>query len=262
MRAFLVFSFMKIMEHLIIKNSKGVVTVNQLTASYYKQYGGPTPTAIYTGTNLGADEVGKPNKNRKLSRNPIILYQGTLNMATTGKPAFYDLELPIKAMPHILSNFPNAVLVYVGQGSGREKLERRSKSMGLGDKVIFTGFLPQKKLFNWIRKAVVVLIPFSNNSNCQTTVPSKLYEYMAFGKPIVATRLSGISEILNHEYNGLLYKVNSVEDFASCVIQLLSNMKLAERLSVNAQRDFFSKYSCEKNWPKLVSLYDLILANN
>lgn len=254
-----VFKLMKSIERLVITNSKGIITVNKHVAAYFKQYGGPTPVAIYTGTKINTNELGKTFiQNRKLSNKRIILYQGTLDMVTIGEPVFYNLELPLKAMPQILKNFPDAVLVYVGEGSGKSKLERESRLMGLDDKVIFTGFISQEEVFHWIKKAEIVLVPFADNPNCHTTVPTKLYEYMAVGKPIVATRLPGISEILDHEHNGLLYTVNSMNDFSKCVLQLFNDSKLAKRLSSNAQRDFISKYSLEKNWPKLISLYDSI----
>ena len=255
-----VFKLMKSIERLVITNSKGIITVNKHVAAYFKTYGGPTPIAIYTGTKINPNELGKTCvQTRKLTNKRIILYQGTLDMVTIGEPVFYNLELPLKALPQILKNYPDAVLVYVGEGSGRSKLERETRLMGLDDKVIFTGFISHKQVFHWIEKAEIVLIPFADNPNCHTTVPTKLYEYMAAGKPIIATKLPGISEILDHERNGLLYTVNSMNDFIKCILQLFNDSKLAKKLSSNAQQDFISKYSLEKNWPKLISLYNSIL---
>ena len=255
-----IFSLMKSIEHLVITNSKGIITVNAITATYFKQYGGPTPIAIYTGTKIKSNKLQMSSfEIGKLQNKRIILYQGSLNMGTIGEPAAYDLELPLESMPYILKNFPDVVLVYVGEGSGRLKLEKRAKSMGLDDKVIFTGFVSQEQVFAWIKKAEIVLIPYADNPNCHTTVPSKLYEYMAVGKPIVATRFPGISEILNHKSNGLLYKANSLNDFTDCILQLLNDSDLAESLSLKAQKDFVSIYSPEKNWSRLISLYDSIL---
>lgn len=256
----LIFKIMKTIEKLVIINSKGVITVNEHVATYFKQYGGPTPIAIYTGSRIGASIYGKfSTKKRKLINSRIILYQGSLSMTSVGKPAMYDLELPLNAMPIILKSFPNTSLVYVGEGSGRLKLEEKSRSLGLENKVIFTGFVSQEKVFDWIGKADVVLIPYADNPNNHTTVPSKLYEYMAVGKPIVATRFPGILEILEHERNGILYTVGSIKNFSQCVLRLLNDLELAEKLSLNAQMDFTSKYSPKKNWGKLISLYDSIL---
>jgi len=257
--ASVVFRLMKTIEYQVVVNSKGVITVNERTADYFSQYGGPTPVTIYTGTKINRNDIIKKPLEKRRGHERIILYQGTLNMAIIGKPAFYDLELPIKAMPYIIENFEDAILVYVGEGSGRPRLEKRSKLMGLDSKIFFTGLVSRGQLFEWIRKAEVVLIPFGDNPNCHTTVPSKLYEYMALGKPIVAPRLPGLSEILDHERNGLLYTVNSIDAFSECVQRLLDDSELAKKIASNAQQDFISKFSQEKNWPKLISLYNSIL---
>lgn len=254
----IVFKLMKSIEYLVIKNSAGVITVNERVAQYFKQYGGPSPVAIYTGTKLNLDLVRTGSLENIVGNKRIILYQGALNMTTVGSPAIYDLMLPLKAMPFILEKVPDVVLVYVGEGSGRSTLEKTAKSMGLQDKVIFTGFIPQKQVFEWINAASITLIPYADNPNCRTTVPSKLYEYMAVGKPIIATKFPGITEVLDDGRNGLLYEVTSVDDFISCVLRILNNSEFAARLSLNAKNDFFSKYSIEKNWPRLISLYDSI----
>jgi len=241
----LVYKLMKYIERIVITNSAGVVTVNKRVAEYYKSFAGPDPLAIYTGTSLDSKQL------RNVS----------LNMTSIGKPAIYDLMLPLKAMPRILKIFGDAVLVYVGEGSGRSKLMNTARSMGLNQKVVFTGFLPQKEVFTWINSAQVVLIPYSDNSNCHTTVPTKLYEYMAIGKPIVATNFPGIAEIIEDGRNGLLYDVNSFNDFSRNIIRILKDPKLAKKLASTAKEDFYSKYSLDKNWPKIISLYDSILMN-
>lgn len=256
----LIFKLMKSLEYLVVANSKAVITVNQRVADYFNQYRGANAIAIYTGAKIDKKILTAPShESHKLSHKRIILYQGALNMASVGKPAIYNLALPIKAMPIILNSTPDAILVFVGEGTGRRNLEKLSESMKLTEQVIFTGFLSQNQVFEWINAASVVLIPYADNPNCRTTVPSKLYEYMAIGKPIVATCFPGIQEVIEDENNGLLYGVDSLDEFCRCVLKILNNLELAKKLSLNAKRDFFSKYSLEKNWPKLISVYDQII---
>ena len=256
----LVYAFMKSIERLVVVNSAGIITVNKRVAEYYSLFRGPAPVAIYTGTHLNVEGIEEIlSNNHRLTGGRVILYQGSLNMTSIGKPATYDLMLPLRAMPSILKDFPDAVLVYVGEGSGRQQLEESTRAMRLEKNVIFTGFIPQKRVYGWIGRADVVLIPYADNPNCHTTVPSKLYEYMAVGKPIVATDFPGISEIVENKRNGLLYNVNSIDDFTECVLRLLKDSELAQKIASSARKDFFSKYSLEKNWPKLISLYDSII---
>jgi glycosyltransferase involved in cell wall biosynthesis len=255
----IVYRLMKNIERIVVLNSAGMITVNEKVADYYKSFGGPLPIAIYTGTYLNMKAIKEISfDNHKLAGKRVILYQGALNMASIGEPAIYDLMLPLQAMPIILKDYPNAVLVYVGEGTGRSNLEQAAVSMGIKDKVIFTGFIPQKQVFEWVSRADVALIPYADNPNCRTTVPSKLYEYMALGKPIVATNFPGIYEIIDNERNGLVYEVKSLKEFSECIMRVLGNSQFAQNIASNARQDFFSKYSLDKNWPRLISLYDSI----
>ena len=259
----LVFKIMKILEYLVVVNCNGLITVNTLVAKYFKQFGGPIPISIPTGFKLDViKSSGISFKSLKLQDKKIILYQGTLNLNPTGEPSIYDLVLPLKALPHILENIPNAILVYVGAGVGRPILETKAKTMALSNKVIFTGYIPQKEVFEWIKIADVVLIPYADNSNSRSTIPTKLFEYMAFGKPIVATRFPGILEVIDNNLNGLVYTVNSVSEFSNCVQRILNNPKLAKKLSMNIQSDFISKYSSKKLWSQLIPFYDSIIINS
>jgi glycosyltransferase involved in cell wall biosynthesis len=256
------FKILKAVEKLVVIHSAGLITVNEIVADYFKQYGGPTPVAISTGTKI--DIVNSRETTSKLSRKlkkHVILYQGNLDIVE-GETSGYNLTLPLRAMTLILSSIPDTTLVYVGDGTGKDILQKKVKMMGLQGNVVLTGFLPRRQVFEWMKTANVLLIPYADSPNNRSTVPTKLYEYMAIGRPVVATRFPGIMRVLNHEWNGLLYSVNSVEEFAQCILRILNDPKLAKRLASNAFRDFNSKYSVEKNWPKLISLYDSIISNN
>jgi len=252
----IVYKLLKSVERIAVSNSAGLITVNELVADYYKQYGGPNPISIPTGTTLDLIESNEKtlHDNRKIDKH-VILYQGVLNLSIDGEPTGYDLALPLDAMPMIMQNVPDTTLVYVGDGPGRAILQKKAKMLGLQDKVVFTGFISRKQVFEWMKTADVLLIPYANTKNNSTTVPTKLYEYMAVGKPIVATRFPGIERIISNEHNGLLYGVTSLEDFSLSVIRILNDPQLAEKLGSNAKQDLRVKYSFEKNWPKLISLY-------
>ncbi len=131
--------------------------------------------------------------------------------------------------------------------------------MGLNDKVLFVGFVPREEVFAWITLANVTIAPYGWGFSNLLTTPGKIFEYMAFGKPIIATNFPGVSEVIKHESNGLLYSVGSLEDFKGCLLRMLENVSWAEKLGIQAQKDFEGKYSFDLNQRKLISLYDELL---
>lgn len=171
------------------------------------------------------------------------------------------MTLPIRALPQILEIVRDASLIFVGDGTGEELLRKAAKSIGVESKVLFTGFVSRKEVFKWIDTADVVIVPLLDTPNNKLTIPTKLLEYLAVGRPIVATRLPGICELIEDGRNGLLYGVGSVDEFSQCVVRILRDKELAQRLALNARADSERKYSFESNLPKLISLYDAVISN-
>jgi len=196
------------------------------------------------GSNLRS-KYGLENKN-------ILLYVGKLFSQ------IYDLQLSLQALACIVRKHTDTIMVYVGEGEDRTLLENLAREMHLEANVLFVGQIPRNEAYEWIRASDVTFLTLGNSLQTKVAVPNKLLEYMAFGKPIVAPNLPGVSEVIKNEENGLLYLPGSAEDFAKCVLSLIEDSVLKNALGNAAKRDFESSYCSEKNMPKLISLYDSI----
>jgi glycosyltransferase involved in cell wall biosynthesis len=256
----MVYRLLKLTERIVVTNCAALITVNSLASKYFKTMGAQRTLPIYTGVGReipsSENEVPSLRTRYNLKHKRVILYAGTLTLAEVGAPIGYDLTLPLTTLPKILRQIPDAALVYVGEGNGKEPLIRLARSIGVQRDVVFTGLVSRKEVFRWITAADVLLVPYVDTPNNRLTTPTKLYEYMAVGRPIVATRFPGIREIIQDGRNGLLYQAGSANDLSRCIISILSNNQLATRLASTAKRDFVTRYSYEPNWSKLIALYD------
>lgn len=256
------YRLLKFVERTVVTGCAALITVNVLTSKYFRKSGVKRTVAIYTGAGRQFQpceaDIDSLRAKYHLNQRRVILYAGSLNIGQPGASSGYDLELPLKALPKILEEIPNATLVFVGDGNGKQLLMRLSKSNGVHRDVIFTGFMSRKEVFTWISAADVVLVPYADAPNNRLTLPTKLWEYMAIGRPIVATRLPGICEVIEDGQNGLLYRAGSVDDLTQCILRILTNRQLAMHLISNAKQDFVARYSFQSNWPKLIALYDNI----
>jgi glycosyltransferase involved in cell wall biosynthesis len=184
----------------------------------------------------------------------IILYEGKMFCRN------YDIDLSLQGLEYIIKQHPDSILVFVGDGEDKPHLERLARTMELEANVRFIGAVPRSELFEWINTSDIDILTLEESSfqAKQGNINLKLLEYMAFGKPIVAAKVNGISEVIESGENGLLYIPGSSEDFARCVLSLIDDSALRSKFQHNAKQDFISKYSYEKNMPKLISLYDEI----
>ena len=147
------------------------------------------------------------------------------------------VDVLVRAMTRVR----NATLVVVGGLPPEPDLDRvraLADELDLGDRVRFTGFLPPPELEAERRKASVFVLPNLESTTSRLyTSPLKLFEAMASGRPVVASDLPAIREVLTHENNALLVPPGNPEALAAALERLLAEPALASRLAVRAFDD-------------------------
>jgi glycosyltransferase involved in cell wall biosynthesis len=124
----------------------------------------------------------------------------------------------------------------VGDGPDRTRLARQAEEGGIGDRVRFRGWLTRDEVRNALSEADVVAAPSVQTRISREGIPVALMEAMASGVPVVASRLSGIPELVQDGDNGLLVEPADVEGLAGALERLQRDDKLRRRLGA-AGRD-------------------------
>lgn len=137
----------------------------------------------------------------------------------------------LEAVPVIRAARPEARVVIFGQGELRDELERHARALGLGDGLIFAGFRSPEEIPS-ILKAIDVFVL----SSVEEGLGTSLFDAMAAGAPIVATRAGGIPEIVRDGETGLLVPPRDPAALAGAVTRVLNDASLARRLAEAAGR--------------------------
>ena len=85
--------------------------------------------------------------------------------------------------------------------------------------------------------------------------PTKLFEYMAMGKGIVASRLGQIGEVLQHEETALLVEPGNVDQLTGAILRLTSSPELRERLGAAARRTAIERHTWKHNAQRVIDAY-------
>src|SRR5262249_55305 len=126
----------------------------------------------------------------------------------------------------------NFDLSIIGDGSQKTQLEKQHTRLKLSSSVKFLGPLSHDKVIDHYAAADVFILPSRREG-----IPVSVMEAMALGVPVIAPRVTGVPELVNHEYNGLLVSPGNPEAIAQALIDLISDpVKYNE----------FSKYSRRK----------------
>ncbi len=122
----------------------------------------------------------------------ILLFSGTLYH-------FSGLKEIICAIPTKLPEIPNLKLLLVGGGEQYEELKELVNKLGLQDRVKLTGFVDYLEVPRYINSADICINPFLINDVTNIIFPSKIYQYLACEKPVIATKLRGMLDIFSSD---------------------------------------------------------------
>jgi L-malate glycosyltransferase len=166
--------------------------------------------------------------------------------------------LPHKGHSTLLNAFAKAVqkngdlvLRIVGNGEEMQKLKLQSKALGLEDKVVFLGQLPQES----VREEMLAADCFVLSSEFET-FGVVVIEAQACGKPVISTRCGGPEELIDDK-NGMLVPVHDAESLAGAMMQVYNKQEVynAELIRENCIRQYGQQAVAEK----LISVYNTIL---
>jgi 1,2-diacylglycerol 3-alpha-glucosyltransferase len=175
----------------------------------------------------------------------IILYVGRLAPEK-------NLETLIEAFALITPQDPTAKLLIVGDGSHKKTLESMAFSMGISDRVIFTGYITDR---NTLGAAYEIsrVFAFPSHTDTQGLV---IHEAAAAGLPTVMTD-HGITEVIINSKSGL-YAQNNPTDFASKLISVLQDDQLYHQLSKTGI-ELAAKYTARQQGLKIEAIYQELI---
>lgn len=149
---------------------------------------------------------------------PRIIYLGTLI-------AVRRIDFMIRVLSRVLKKVPEARLYLIGSGETDEDiqfLKREARELGILDSVVFTGFLERRKALDIVNSADVCVSPFYPTPILLSTSPTKLMEYMALGKAVVANEHPEQSQIIAASGGGICVPYREAE-FADAIVFLIKN---------------------------------------
>jgi len=137
----------------------------------------------------------------------------------------------IKAFSNVISDFPEARLMIIGDGFYRSKLMQLVTSLHLEDYVKFTGHLNQADLFYYMaRSSAFVLASESRTDN----LPNVIKEAMALGTPVITTPTTGIEELVQDQKTGCIVGMGDTTGIYENVRKIFRDQSFSEYLSKNA----------------------------
>jgi len=135
--------------------------------------------------------------------------------------AYEGLDLLVAAMPAILKQVPEAVLLLVGGGPQQQALEQQIKQLGLEQQVLMPGRVPHSVVNSYYSLVDLLVYPRKSMRLTELVTPLKPLEAMAQGKLLLASDVGGHHELIEDGKTGWLFKKDDLADLTNKVVQIL-----------------------------------------
>jgi len=145
-------------------------------------------------------------------------------------------DMVIRALPQVLETVPEVVYLIVGRGSEQDDLRQLAEEMGVQDKVIFAGFVPDEELLAYYELCDAFIMMSREEQDDVEGFGIVFVEANACGKPVIGGRSGGVSHAIQDGITGVLVDPCDVGAIRSALVEVLTNHEFAARLGGNGRR--------------------------
>ena len=156
----------------------------------------------------------------------------------------------LAAFQKLLPQFPRARLLLVGDGRLRTQIEARARTLGLADKVVFTGLVPPGEVPRYVG-----IMDCLAHLSAREALSRALPQALAAGKPVVSYDFDGADEICLDGETGFLVRTGDTATVTQRLLQLANDAPLRERLGRRGQQFVRENFAVEQMVDSLYALY-------
>ncbi len=200
-------------------------------------------TTVLDPDNFDSQEI---KKSLGLEKNRVIMFMGT----PRAHKGIVDLIHAVESL-----DYSDIRLVFIGAESSFDPL--RNKSLSIHKKVMALPKIPFEKLPKHLSAADILVVPQRDTTDTRGQLPAKLFDAMAMAKPVIATRVSDIPEVLGG--NGYLVEPGNVGELARTLQHVLGHPEEAKEKGRRARKRCIELYDIKVMEIKLQNLIDKII---
>jgi len=235
-------------ERRVMNEADCIIAVSNFTKEKIIQHYGVSPDKIEVVHN-GIDESDycelppRLEELKKVGGQKIVLFAGRITIQKG--PEYF-----VRAAKKVLEYYPGALFVVSGSGDMQQQMMEEAASLGIGDKVIFTGWLRGDDLNALFQAADLYVMP--SVSEPFGIIP---LESIVNGTPVIISKQTGVSEVLTH---ALKVDFWDVDEMANKILGVLQNESLENTLQEESQKEV-KKLSWKSAAEKVINVYKKFL---
>jgi glycosyltransferase involved in cell wall biosynthesis len=244
----------------VMRDADLVVTLGSAMKANIVAAGIPEAKVLIAPNAVGGDFLKEPldagSARRELGLNESGQYIGTVSSLV----AYEGLDGLIEAFTLLAPQFPHLKLLIVGDGVSRPALEVQARQSGYGDRIIFTGRVPRDQAVRYHQALDIFVVPRKDLDVTRSVTPLKPVEALASARPVVASSLPALAEIVREGVSGSLVQAGDTPALAAALESLLRASTRGVRMGHAGRVEVLGTRTWAANARALAAAYSELLS--
>lgn len=251
-------------ELLNLRNADVVVVVSEALAEELRERGVESRRILVNPNGVDPNVYRPDLPTDALRRRLGVEQQMVIGFIGTFGP-WHGAVVLVEAFARLLQQRPDFAgrvrLMMIGDGQQMTDVRRAVEGAGLDEAVVLTGRVPQTEGPEFLAACDILVSPHVPNPDGSAFFgsPTKLFEYMAMGRPIVASALEQIADVLTDEETALMVPPGDVDALALALARLVESPEMCRQLGANARDAALRRHTWERHTERILArLEDLV----
>jgi glycosyltransferase involved in cell wall biosynthesis len=237
-----------LVERINLRAADRIIVVSRVLADELKSHGVPAskivvnPNAVDASVFRPDHDGDRVRRRHRLDSSVVVGFSGTFG-------AWHGIPTLARSLPLVLQARPSVRWLLIGDGPLRSVIAEPIERGGFQDKVKLTGMLSHSEMPAYLAACDILVSPHGRQVDGGEFFgsPTKLFEYMAMGRPIVASGVGQIAEVLRDESTALLVPADDAEALVGAIVRLVDDAWLRARLGTAARQAAAQQHTWRQN---------------
>jgi len=237
----------------------GLVTLGEQMQLNLVAFGAEADEIVLTPNAVGGRFLQEPGDTRdariELGLDPDLEYVGTISSLVP----YEGLETVVEAAAKLMPQRPKLRLLIVGDGTALPNILETARKLGISDRLIAPGRVDREKSHLYHQALDIFVVPRISTQVTRVVTPMKSVEASASAKPVMASDLPALAELVHHEKTGLLVTPEDPSAWSKGINRLLEDPQLAQQMGQAGRQWVLEERTWQANAEKYDQLYREIL---
>jgi glycosyltransferase involved in cell wall biosynthesis len=243
------------LEPLLARLQSGLIFADDEIARAFDSIDRPK-TTLFNFPDMSLVEAGQTAGRAAAAAQPVVLYLG-------GMERNRGTALMMAAFARVLAELPQAELWLVGHfmpSDLEQEVRQDAAERGISEAITITGRVPFETIGDYLRQAAVGWVSWLPEPKNEKNIPTKLFEYMAYGLPVVSSDLASTRPFVHDGVNGYRVPAADPAAHAEAILSLLRQPAQAHQMGQAGQALVVSDFNWTRMEERLLSLVQSLLA--